>query len=84
MSGNNTPVISVDVTDLQTGVDASTIRLYIQGFSVMYELETINDGYRVSYWHEFGFASGTVVSCRIVARDFAGNLLDYTWSFTVP
>jgi uncharacterized repeat protein (TIGR01451 family) len=84
MSGNNTPVISVDVTDLQTGVDATTIRLYIQGFSVMYELDAISDGYRVSYWHEAGFASGTVVSCRIVARDFAGNLLDFTWSFTVP
>jgi uncharacterized repeat protein (TIGR01451 family) len=84
LAGNTTPVIGVDVTDMQSGVDASTIRFYIQGFSVMYELETINDGYRVSYWHESGFASGTVVSCRIVARDYAGNLLDYTWSFTVP
>ncbi len=83
-SGNSTPVISVDVTDLQSGVNASTIRLYIQGFSVMYDLQAIGGGYRVSYWHEAGFTSGTVVSCRIVARDYAGNLLDWTWSFTVP
>jgi hypothetical protein len=38
----------------------------------------------VSYWHEGGFAHGATVSCRIVARDYAGNLLDYTWTFTVP
>jgi len=83
-SGNSTPVISVDVTDLQSGVNASTIRLYVQGFSVMYSLEAIGGGFKVSYWHEAGFTSGTVVSCRIVARDYAGNLLDWTWSFTVP
>jgi uncharacterized repeat protein (TIGR01451 family) len=84
MSGNNTPVISVDVTDLQSGVDVSTIRFYIQGFSVMYDVQAISDGYMVSYWHEAGFTSGTVISCRIVARDYSGNLLDYSWSFTVP
>ena len=76
--------MSVEVTDMQSGVNASTIRLYIQGFNIMVTLQAIDDGYRVSYWHEAGFTSGTVVSCRIVARDYAGNLLDYIWSFTVP
>jgi uncharacterized repeat protein (TIGR01451 family) len=83
-ASNSTPVMSIDVTDLQSGVNVSTIRFYIQGFSVMYDLQTIGNGYKVSYWHEAGFASGTVVSCRIVARDYAGNLLDYVWQFTVP
>lgn len=83
-SANATPVISVDVTDLQTGVNVTTIRLYVMGFNVLCDIEAIDNGYRISYWHEAGFTSGTVVSCRIVARDYAGNLLDYTWSFTVP
>ena len=84
LSGNSTPVISVDVTDMQSGVNASTIRLYIQGFSVMYDIQAIGNGYHVSYWHEAGFTPGTLVTCRIVARDYAGNLMDWTWSFTVP
>jgi uncharacterized repeat protein (TIGR01451 family) len=83
-SANTTPVISVTVTDIFSGVNASTIRLYIQGYSVMYDLQAVADGYAVSYWHEGGFAHGATVSCRIVARDYAGNLLDYTWTFTVP
>lgn len=84
VSSNNTPFMSVNVTDLQSGVNATTIRLYIQGFSVTYGLQAISNGYRVSYWYEAGFLSGTDVSCRIVARDYSGNLLDWTWSFTVP
>jgi uncharacterized repeat protein (TIGR01451 family) len=84
LAPNSTPVMSVDVTDLQSGVNASTVRLYVQGFSVMYDLAAIADGYSVSYWHEAGFSAGTTVACRIVARDHAGNLLDWSWSFTVP
>ena len=80
---NTTPVISVDVTD-SSGVNVSSIHLYVQGYTVFFERETITGGYRVKYWHEAGFASGTVVTCRIVARDTVGNLLDYTWIFTVP
>gem|GEM_PF-1912562 len=83
-SANSTPVISVDVTDLQSGVNASTIRLYVQGYSVLYDIQAVSDGYEVAYWHEAGFTSGTVVTCRIVAQDYAGNLLDWTWNFTVP
>ncbi|MDD4308268.1 MAG: NosD domain-containing protein, partial [Thermoplasmata archaeon] len=83
-SSNATPVISVDVTDLQAGVNVTTIRLYVMGFNVLCDIEAIENGYRISYWHESGFVSGTVVSCRIVARDYEGNLLDWTWSFTVP
>ena len=81
---NTTPVISVNVTDFLSGVDLSTVRLYVQGYSIMYDSMVIAGGYSVSYWHEGGFAHGAMVTCRIVARDFAGNLLDYTWTFTVP
>ncbi len=77
-----TPVISVHVTD-GSGVNASTIRLYINGFSIAYNLVPISDGYNVSYWHEGGFTDGEVVTCRIYAKDFNGNILDFTWTFTV-
>ena len=83
-SSNATPVISVVVTDTHSGVNASTIQLYVMGYRVMVSVTAVPGGYRVSYWHEGGFASGTVVPCRIVAKDYAGNVLDYGWSFTVP
>jgi uncharacterized repeat protein (TIGR01451 family) len=80
-SFNLTPVISVDVTDI-SGVNASTIRLYVNGFMIFYDLAAISDGYTVSYWHESGFTDGQNVTCRIVAKDYLGNKLDFTWTFT--
>ncbi len=76
------PVISVHVTDL-IGVDPGTIRLYVQGFRVDCAMAPIPGGYNVSYWHESGFSPGDTVTCRIVARDIYGNLLDFTWEFTI-
>ena len=80
-SQNLTPVISVDVTD-RSGVNASTIKFYINGFLISETLTPITDGYNVSYWHESGFSEGEVVTCRIVADDIYGNTLDFTWNFT--
>ena len=80
-SFNLTPVISVDVIDI-SGVNASTIRLYVGGFMIFFDLDAISDGYTVSYWHESGFTEGQVVTCRIVAKDYLGNRLDFTWNFT--
>ncbi|MFO7618280.1 MAG: ABC transporter substrate-binding protein [Thermoplasmata archaeon] len=79
---DTTPNISVHVTD-NSGVNATTIRLYINGFSVAVDLTPISGGFNVSYWHESGFAYGQVVSCRIYAKDFSGNILDFTWQFTI-
>ena len=77
-----TPTISVHVTDT-SGVNSSTIRLYVQGFSVFYTLTPITDGYNVSYYYDAGFSPGEVVTCRIVAEDIYGNHLDFTWEFSV-
>jgi beta propeller repeat protein len=76
------PTISVRVAD-PSGVVASSIRLYVEGYAVYYNLTPVDGGYNVSYWHEFGFSVGDVVHCRIVARDTMGHLLDYCWNFTV-
>ena len=77
-----TPIISVHVTDI-SGVNVSTIRLYVQTYTVDYDLAPITDGYNVSYWHAAGFSAEEVVVCRIVAEDIYGNTLDFTWNFTV-
>jgi hypothetical protein len=74
-------LVYVHVTD-PSGVNASTIRLYVNGYSVLYNLTSIPGGYNVSYLHEAGFAPG-LVTCRIVAKDTLNNRLDYTWNFTV-
>jgi len=76
------PTIGVRVTD-DTEVNKSTIRLYVQGFSVRYKLHSIADGYEISYYHESGFSPGEMVHCRIVAEDIFKNKLDYSWTFTV-
>ncbi len=81
-SFNLTPIISVDVIDDISGVDTATVRLYVGGFMVFYNLDPISDGYTVSYWHESGFTEGQVVTCRIVASDYFGNKLDFAWNFT--
>jgi hypothetical protein len=72
--------ISVQVTD-SSGVNASTIQLWVNGSLVSHTLTPIIDGYNVS-WVSGGFGPGTV-TCRIVGDDNLGNRLDYTWNFTV-
>jgi parallel beta-helix repeat protein len=80
---NATPVISVRVTD-ESVVSAPSIRLYVDGFSIFFDLQPVAGGYVVSYWHEMGFPFETSVTCRIVAADTLGNVLDFTWQFTTP
>ncbi len=77
---NTTPVISIWVTDL-SGVNESTIQLWINGSLVVHTITQITDGYNVS-WISPGFELG-VVECRIVADDNCSNTLDYSWNFTV-
>jgi len=72
--------ISVCVTD-SSGVNASTIQLWVNGSLVPHNLTPITGGYNVS-WASGGFGSG-IVTCRIIANDNLGNRLDYTWNFTV-
>jgi hypothetical protein len=74
--------ISVHVTDI-SGVNASSVEFYVQGFRVFHSLTPITNGFNVSYWHQFGFTPGEVVTCRIVAQDVFWNELDFTWNFTV-
>jgi|GEM_PF-4544471 len=76
------PTISVHVTDI-SGVNVSTVKLFVQSFQVFHTAAPITDGYNVSYWHASGFTPGDVVTVRIIAKDYPGNELDFTWQFTV-
>ncbi len=82
-SSNLTPVVSVRVTDV-SGVDLSSVRLYVDGFPLFTTIEPVADGFVVWYWHEMGFEPATNHSCRIVADDTLGNRLDFTWYFATP
>ena len=77
-----TPRISVNITDT-FGINTSSIKYYINGFRVFHDLDSIPNGYKVSYWHESGFMPGEMVTCQIIAEDNNGNLLDFTWQFTI-
>ena len=72
--------VSVHVTD-PSGVNESTIQLWINGSLVSHTSTSITDGFNVSY-ESPGFEQG-VVECRIVADDNLTNHLDFTWNFTV-
>lgn len=76
------PTISVEVTD-ESLINLSAIKLYVSGFSVMYDVVEIDYGYLVSYTPAADFTEGDVIPCRIVAEDMLANELDWTWSFTV-
>jgi TolB protein len=76
------PTISVWVTDV-FAVDPSTVRLYVQGYSVFYTMVPVPGGYNVSYLHALGFSQGETVTCRVKAEDYYGNALDYSWSFVI-
>jgi beta propeller repeat protein/parallel beta-helix repeat protein len=76
------PEISVIVTD-NLAVDFSSIRLHVQGFSVFYSYTPVPGGFNISYIHPLDYQNGTIVVCRIIARDFDGNVLDYTWDFKI-
>jgi hypothetical protein len=72
--------ISVRVTD-PSGVNGSSVQLFVNGSTVTHALIPIPNGYDVSYWIP-GFSLG-VVACRIVADDVLGNHLDFAWNFSI-
>lgn len=76
------PEISLIVTD-NLAVNLSTVRLYVNSFMVFYNAVPVPGGYNISYQHPADFPNGSVVSCRIYAKDFDGNVLDLSWEFTI-
>ncbi|MBI5000760.1 MAG: M20/M25/M40 family metallo-hydrolase [Euryarchaeota archaeon] len=84
--GNQTPVISVCVSDA-SDIDASSIRLYVKGYRVIPNLTRIPLGYNVSYWHQGAFMNGASVRCSVWVTDLADAIFRrawiYNWTFAV-
>ncbi|MFH0816758.1 MAG: M28 family peptidase [Methanobacteriota archaeon] len=81
-AGNSTPVISVGFFDA-SGVNASSCKLYVNGYRVMCDLAPAPLGYTLSYWHDGGFQSGSTVRCKAMASDAGGHGAVFWWNFTV-
>lgn len=80
-SHNNTPVISVCINSTSS-IDPESIKFNVNGYSICHDLKPLINGYEVSYWHEAGFAYNEVVRCRIIAKNYLFDTLDYSWCFT--
>ncbi len=79
---NTTPLIYANMVDYSS-INTSSIKFYINGFSVDYTINSINRGYNISYQQENELSPGEVIECRIVAEDIYGNRLDWSWNFTI-
>jgi hypothetical protein len=81
LTNDDTPTISVDLTDALSGVDVSSITFVVEGITVTdytYSLGTISWTANVTY------SDGQVINCSLDASDNAGNAMaTYTWSFTI-
>lgn len=80
--GNETPVISAVLAD-PAGVNITRARLYVEGFSVLYNSSIVPAGYNISYRVLSPYSDGQVVHCRVVAFDMLGNNVTKWWNFTV-
>ncbi|MDI6916270.1 MAG: type II secretion system F family protein [Thermoplasmatales archaeon] len=82
---NLTPLISANITDIISGVNASSIVLIVNGTDVTSSatIAQIDNGYNITYTPAALFDDGQTVNVTINASDNAGNSLPYSWSFTV-
>jgi predicted GH43/DUF377 family glycosyl hydrolase len=80
--GNETPVISVIVSD-SSGVDPGSIRLYVNGYALFHEASPVPLGFRVRSWQDMPMADGAEMRCKLVAEDTRGNQATHYWNFTI-
>ncbi|MFH0893188.1 MAG: Ig-like domain-containing protein [Bacteroidota bacterium] len=79
-----TPTISVDITDVPSGVDGSTITMTVGGATVTPAKTSITSGYHIEYTPTTQFADATSVAVSVSAKDNSGNPMSATtWTFTV-
>lgn len=76
----NTPLISADLRDQGTGINASSVRVLVDGIDVTDKSTAIAT--RVWYTPKEPLSSGSHRS-TVFAADNAGNMEEISWSFTV-
>ncbi len=79
------PTISADVLDYASGVNATTIALYVNSSLVPdanYSRTAITNGYRLTYTPDSNL-SGTTIDVNINALDNVGNDGNFHWQFSI-
>lgn len=82
-TNNQTPLISINVTDTGIGVNISTIVMKVNGSDVDETITPITNGFHVENLTAQSFGYGQLVNVSVTASDNASNSLTYNWSFTV-
>jgi len=72
------------ITDNETGVDPSTIDMFVNGIRVLPTITEISPGiYKVLYNTTIPYAFESTVSAAIKIEDFAGNEIIESWNFDI-
>ena len=82
-TNNQTPLISINITDTGIGVNSSTIVMKVNGSDVDETITPIADGFHVENLTAQSFADGQLVNVSVTASDNVSNSLTYNWSFTI-
>ncbi len=80
---DNTPQISVNITDNASGVNPASIVMRVNGSTVTPIITSIAGGYNVSNQTITPFSHTQVVNITVNATDNNNNVLNHSWSFTV-
>jgi predicted GH43/DUF377 family glycosyl hydrolase len=79
---NETPTISVDALD-PSGIDAGTVKLYIDSSETDCTVAPIPGGVGITRWLSTPFLDGHPIACRVEAQDSRGNPRTFWWNATV-
>ncbi len=75
--------IVIELTDSLSGIDTTTIRLWVQGHLVTPQITPQDSGYRVSYAPSQPWPYLTRISLMVRAADYAGNEMEpFSFSFS--
>jgi PGF-pre-PGF domain-containing protein len=80
---DNTPLISVNITDNASGVNLDSIVMKINGSTVTPTISPLAGGYKVSNLRTTPFSHTQVINITVNATDNNSNILNHSWSFTV-
>jgi PGF-pre-PGF domain-containing protein len=80
---DNTPQISVNITDNASGVKPDSIVMTVNGNTVTPEITAIIGGYNVSNLTTTPFSHTQVVNITVNATDNNNNVLNHSWSFNI-
>lgn len=76
--------IKLSLTDLESGMDLSSISMKVNGQSVKPSTVVISNGYSLTYKPTVYFDSGSTVAVVVNAKDLAGNAMPaLSYSFTI-